>query len=551
MSKIKEYIGGIYLEVNEMLIKLIGGLGLFLYGMKIMGDGLENAAGDRLKGILEKVTSNKFVAVAVGTVVTMVIQSSSATTVMVVGFVNAGLMNLFQAAGVIMGANIGTTITAQLVSLNLTAVAPIFIGIGTALVIFSKGKKNREIGNVVLGFGVLFLGMQLMSDAMQPLKENEAFKNIMELMSDKWFIALAAGMLMTAIIQSSSATTGILIVLASQGKVTLAAAIPFIFGCNIGTCVTALLSSVGASKSARKAALIHVTFNVIGTILFIPLRNYLADIAQWINPGNTPDDIKRQIANIHTIFNVANTFIVIWFTKYMVEFVNKIIPGEDEREIMGTKYIDERVLQTPVIAVGQMVKETIRMANKAKENLQIAMEAFESNNENLINKVYENEKLINLLENEITDYLVKLSNTGLSEEQLAIVTSTFHVVNDIERIGDHAENIADLTTEKITRKLDFSEEAVENLGHMYKYTINCLQGTIESYEHHDMEKANSIISIEERIDALEKEYREAHIKRLNAGQCGAYCGAVYLDIISNLERIGDHATNIAETVINR
>lgn len=273
-------------------------------------------------------------------------------------------------------------------------------------------------------------------------------------------------------------------------------------------------------------------------------------IAEWINPGSTPYHIKRQIANIHTIFNVANTFILIWFIKYIVAFVNKLIPGEDKKEFMGTKHIDDRVLQTPVIAVGQMVKETIRMANKAKENLQIAMEAFESNDESLINKVYENEKLINLLENEITDYLVKLSNTNLSEEQLAIVTSTFHVVNDIERIGDHAENIADLTTEKITRKLEFSEEAIENLGHMYKYTINSLQESIESYEHLDLEKAKSIKAIEEKIDALEKEYRDAHIKRLNAGQCGAYCGAVFLDIISNLERIGDHAINIAETVIN-
>jgi phosphate:Na+ symporter len=551
VPKMKRYIGGINLEVTQMIIQLVGGLGLFLYGMKIMGDGLENAAGDRLKGILEKVTSNKFIAVAVGTVVTMIIQSSSATTVMVVGFVNAGLMNLFQATGIIMGANIGTTITAQLVSLNLTAVAPIFIGIGTALVMFSKGKKNREIGNIVLGFGILFLGMEIMGAAMEPLRENEGFKNIMRVMSDNWLIALGAGLLMTAVIQSSSATAGILIVLASQGEVTLSAAIPFIFGCNIGTCVTALLASVGASKSARKAALIHVTFNVIGTLIFIPLRHYLSDIAQWINPGNTPNDIRRQIANIHTIFNISNTFILIWFTKYLVTFVNKLIPGEDEKLFMGPKFIDDRVLQTPVIAVGQMVKETIRMANKARENLEIAMEAFETNNEELIKKVYDNEKLINILENEITDYLVKLSNTGLSEEQLAIVTTTFHVVNDLERIGDHAENIADLTTEKITRKLEISKEAAEDLVHMYKYTINSLQTSIESYEHHDMDKANSVAPIEERINTLEKEYREAHIRRLNAGQCGAYSGAVYLDIINNLERIGDHATNIAGSVLNR
>lgn len=532
-----------------MIIQLVGGLGLFLYGMKMMGDGLENAAGDRLKGILEKVTSNPFIGVLVGTVVTMVIQSSSATTVMVVGFVNAGLMNLFQATGVIMGANIGTTITAQLVSFKLTAVAPIFVGIGTAIVLFSKGRKNREIGNIVLGFGILFVGMEFMGDAMSPLKESEGFLQIMHVIEHSWILALGAGLLMTGVIQSSSATTGILIALAGTGAVPLEAAIPFIFGCNIGTCVTALLASIGASKSARKAALIHITFNVIGSLIFIPLRYYLADAARWINPGTDPESIKRQIANVHTIFNISNTFILFWFIKYLVAFANKVIPGQDEREHMGTKYIDDRVLETPVIAVGQMVKETIRMANKAKDNLEIAMKAFETNDENLIKKVYENEKLINLLEHEITNYLVKLSNTELSEEQLGIVTSTFHVVNDVERIGDHAENIADLTTEKIVKKLDFSKEALEDLKHMYNYTLNALQSSIESYENHDTKKADSVASIEERIDTLEKDYRASHIRRLNAGQCSAYCGAIFLDIISNFERIGDHATNIAESVL--
>ncbi|WP_139905836.1 Na/Pi cotransporter family protein [Clostridium thermarum] len=537
------------MDITKMIITLIGGLGLFLFGMKMMGDGLENAAGEKLKGILEKVTSNPIVAVLVGTVVTMIIQSSSATTVMVVGFVNAGLMNLMQAAGVIMGANIGTTITAQLVSLKLTDVAPIFIGAGTVIVLFSKGKKNREIGNIVLGFGILFLGMDLMGDSMAPLKESEGFKSMMNVISNSWILALGVGLLMTSIIQSSSATTGILIALAGTGAVPLSAAIPFVFGCNIGTCVTALLASIGTSKSARKAALIHVTFNLIGTIIFIPLRFQLAEIAQWINPGNTPGAITRQIANVHTIFNIVNTMILVWFIKYLVVFVNKLIPGEDEKEHLGTKYIDDRLLETPVIAVGQMVKETIRMANKAKENLEIAMKAFEGNDENLINKVYENEKLINILEHDITNYLVKLSNTELSEEQLKIVTSTFHVVNDVERIGDHAENIADLTTEKIVKKLNFSNEGLEDLRNMYKYTINALQASIESYENHDIKKAESVASIEERIDTLEKEYRAGHIRRLNAGLCSAYTGAIFLDLISNFERIGDHATNIAESVL--
>jgi phosphate:Na+ symporter len=537
------------LELNftSMIIGLIGGLGLFLFGMKMMGDGLENAAGDRLKSILEKVTSNRIMAVLVGTAVTAVVQSSSATTVMVVGFVNAGLMNLFQATGIIMGANIGTTVTAQLVAFKLDDAAPIFVGIGTAIVLFSKGKKNREIGNIILGFGILFMGMGIMGDAMSPLKKSEGFIQIIHTISGNWVLGLLTGLGMTAIIQSSSATTGIIIAMAGTGVVDMSVALPFIFGCNIGTTVTALLASIGTSKSAHKAAFIHLTFNLIGTLIFIPFMGTLRNIVESVSPG----DIPRQIANAHTIFNITNTIILLPFMNYLVLLVNKVISGEDERETMGVKYIDERLLETPVIAVGQMIKETIRMANKAKENLQISMEAFVNNDESLVEKVYENEKLINLLENEITNYLVKLSNTELSEEQLSIVTTTFHVVNDLERIGDHAENIADLASEKILKRLEYSKEASEELQHIYKYTINSLEIAIESYENSDVKRAESIINVEQRIDSLAKDLREAHIRRLNAGLCSATAGTIFMDIISNFERIGDHATNVAEVVLNK
>lgn len=533
--------------IISMLVQLFGGLGLFLYGMKMMGDGLENAAGDRLKGILEKVTSNPVIGILVGAAVTCVIQSSSATTVMVVGFVNAGLMNLFQATGIIMGANIGTTITAQLIAFKLTAVAPVFVGIGTLIVLFSKGKQNREIGHIVLGFGILFVGMEFMGDAMSPLKTSAEFKMLMSNVGKNWILGMLIGLGMTAIIQSSSATTGILVAMAGTGAIDMNIAIPYILGCNIGTCVTALLASIGTSKTARKSALIHLAFNVIGTILFIPLMTPLASIVEQVSPGN----VQRQIANAHTIFNIVNTSVLVWFIKYLVALVNKIIPGEDEKESMGVKYIDDRVLETPVIAVGQMMKEVIRMANKAKENLQISMEAFRNNDDALVQKVYENEKLINILDQEITTYLVKLSNTELSEEQIGIVTSTFHVVNDIERIGDHAENLADLTSEKITRRLEFSQEALDDLKHIFDYTLNALEVCIDSYESRNVKKAESIISIEERIDALEKDLREAHIKRLNTGTCNAFAGTIFLDIISNFERIGDHSTNIAESVVHR
>jgi phosphate:Na+ symporter len=540
---------GFFLDINitEMLIGLAGGLGLFLFGMKMMGDGLENAAGDRLKGIIEKVTSNPIIAILVGAAVTAVIQSSSATTVMVVGFVNAGLMNLFQATGIIMGANIGTTVTAQLVAFKLDEVAPIFVAVGTGIVMFSKGKKNREIGNIVLGFGILFMGMGIMGDAMSPLRKSPQFGQLMHTISGNWVLGLLLGLGMTAVIQSSSATTSILIASAGTGIIDLNVAIPFILGCNIGTCVTALLASIGTSKTAHKAAIIHLLFNIIGTVIFIPLRGPLSSIVQSL----APDNMTRQIAHAHTVFNITNTIILIPFIKYLVAIANKVIPGEDEREKMGVQYIDDRLLETPVIAVGQMIKETIRMADKAKENLEISMEAFRTNNDEMVKKVYENEKLINLLENEITSFLVKLSRTELSEEQLGIVTTTFHVVNDLERIGDHAENLADLTGEKILKRIEYSEDANEELQHIYSYTLNSLQIAVDSYATNDVKKAESIMAIEDRIDSLSRELRESHIKRLNAGQCSAATGTIFMDIISNFERIGDHAVNVAEVVLKR
>ena len=529
------------MQAINMFIGLFGGLGLFLYGMKMMGDGLENASGEKLKKIFERITSNPVKGVATGAIITAVIQSSSATTVMIVGFVNAGLMNLYQAAAVIMGANIGTTVTAQLIAFKLDTIIPVFLGIGSLTILLSKGKKGREIGNIVLGFGILFLGMELMKNTMSPLAESPAFATLIMKLEGNTILGILTGAFMTAVIQSSSASTGAL---------PLAVAVPILFGNNIGTCITALLSSIGTSKTAKKAALIHLFFNIFGTLIFIPLINPLISVVQQLSPGGT-SEIKRQIANAHTIFNITNTIIMIPFIKYLVLLVNKLIPGEDEVETMGVKYIDERLLETPVIAVGQTTKEVVRMANLAKDNVQLAMMCFLNNDEKGIKTVYENEKLINLLEDEITSYLVKLSTTELSEHQTNIVTSMFHVVNDIERIGDHAENLADLTSEKIQKKLDFSIEAKDELQGMYKYIVNALEISIESFENHDIRKAESIMGIEDRIDSLEKELRASHIKRLNNGVCGATVGAVFLDIISNFERIGDHATNIAEVVINK
>ena len=534
----------------NMFIGLFGGLGLFLYGMKMMGDGLANTSGEKLKKIFEKITSNPIKGVATGAAITAVIQSSSATTVMVVGFVNAGLMNLYQAAAVIMGANIGTTVTAQLIAFKLDNIIPIFLGVGSLTIIFSKGKKGREIGNIILGLGILFLGMELMKDTMSPLAESPAFATLIMKLEGNTLLGVLTGAMMTAVIQSSSASTGILVALASTGALPLAVAVPILFGNNIGTCITALLSSIGTSRTAKKAALIHLFFNIFGTIIFIPLINPLIHLVQSISPGGTVD-IKRQIANAHTIFNISNTIIMVPFIKYLVLLVNKLIPGEDEVLTMGVKYIDDRLLETPVIAVGQTTKEVVRMANLAKANVQLAMECFVNSSESDIQTVYENEKLINLLEDEITSYLVKLSSTQLSEYQTKIVTSMFNVVNDIERIGDHAENLADITSEKIQKNLEFSKEALQEIDGMYKYIVHAMEISIESFENSDIIKAESIMAIENRIDSLEKELRLSHIRRLNNRVCSATVGTMFLDMISNFERIGDHATNIAEVVIHK
>ncbi|MCY6371522.1 Na/Pi cotransporter family protein [Clostridium ganghwense] len=535
------------MSLMNIIIGLLGGLGLFLYGMKLMGEGLENVAGDKMKVFFEKITSNPAKGILTGAIVTAVIQSSSATTVMVVGFVNAGLMNLYQAAGVIMGANIGTTITTQIISFKMDGIIPIFIALGAAMLMFSKKEKVKEVGHIILGFGILFLGMELMKETMAPLAESDFFGNMIVSLQGNIFLSILVGVIMTAVIQSSSASTGILVALSGTGALPIEVAVPILFGNNIGTCVTALLSSVGTQKTAKKAAFIHLFFNVIGTVVFIPLIPILKDIVVRMNPSN----ITRQIANAHTIFNIANTIVMIPFMNYLVLLVNKIIPGEDETEKFGTKYIDERLLETPIIASGQAIQEIIRMARKAKENLIIAMKAFETNNQELNKKVYENEKLINLLEHEITTFLVKLSNADIAEEKKNMILSMFNIVNDIERVGDHCKNIADLTNEKIQKKLTFSDEGMKELRHMYEYTIDAVTTSIASFKENDMMKAQSTLVIEENIDRLEKEYREAHIRRLNKEACSAREGAIYLDLISNFERIGDHSTNIAQSVINR
>ena len=529
----------------QMLIQLIGGLGLFLYGMKLMGDGLENATGDKLKSILEKVTGNKFIGVLVGATVTAIIQSSSATTVMVVSFVNAGIMSLVQAVGVIMGANIGTTITAQMVSLDLDAIAPLFAGVGAIAMLVCSKKKIKDIFSIILGFGILFMGMNLMSSSMEPLRESQLFMDIIIVIGDNKLLGVFTGLIMTAIIQSSSATTGILVALATTGSINIEAALPIILGCNIGTCVTALLASVGANRTAKKASLIHLFFNIIGVIIFLPFMDLLIDLIQKISPL----DVKRQVANAHTIFNVAITIILLPLSNYLVLLVNKIMPGDDEIEKEGAIYLDKNLLDTPVVAVNQVFKETIRMGTLAKNNLELSMRTFLYDEENFIDEVYKNEKTINILEKEITDYLVCLSSYDIPEHDSKILSATYHVINDFERIGDHAENIIELASEKINGKVVIANDAKDELLLMYSETLNAVKIALDSYSKKDVNIAIKIKDIEEKIDNYEATLRENNITRLNERKCNANASTIFLDLVSNLERIGDHANNIAQAVV--
>ncbi|MFZ5969807.1 MAG: Na/Pi cotransporter family protein [Bacillota bacterium] len=535
----------------EMVFQIMGGLGLFLYGMTVMGDGLEKSAGEKMKRIIEVLTNNRIMAVGVGAFVTMIIQSSSATTVMVVGFVNAGIMNLIQATGVIMGANIGTTVTAQIASLDLNEIAPIIVGIAVAVRIFSNNRKTRNFAEIFIGFGILFIGMDFMKEAVKPLRNYEGFIKMLLRFGTGDFkdsiFAILTGFLFTAIVQSSSATTGILIALASEGLLPIEASLPIVFGTNIGTCVTALISSIGANRTAKRAAIIHLLFNVIGTIIFIVCFNY---ITIYLVKTLDPDNAARQLANAHTFFNLVNTLLLLPFATLLVKLANKIIPiKEDEgSETLGVKYLDNRILGTPSIAVSQVIKETLNMGQITLDNFKRSMEAFFKKDEKKIEDVFRYEKIINRMEQEITNYLVKLSNTTLSNEHREIVNGLFHTINDIERVGDHSENIAELAADAIDNGLHFSQYAIVELEEMMKKVIVSYEQALYAMKSGNISAAKKVLEREGEIDSIEKQLRASHIERLNNQQCSPQSGIVFLDIISNLERIGDHAENIANAV---
>lgn len=531
----------------EIAIGILGGLGLFLYGMNLMAEGLQKAAGDKLKKIIEKLTSNVVMGVIVGSVVTAIIQSSSAATVMVVGFVNAGIMTLAQAIGVIMGANIGTTVTAQIVSFKLEDFAPLALGIGIIFYLFSRKQKTKEFALILLGFGMLFTGMEFMKDAVKPLSEFQGFRDALVYFGEHQLLGILAGFLITGIVQSSSASMGMLIALASEGLIPLSAALPILYGDNIGTCVTSLISSIGASRNAKRSAIMHLTFNVLGTIIFMLILNIpITKFVTYLDPNDT----ARQIANAHTMFNVVNVIILLPFSKYIVKFVTKIMPitEEESEATIGTKYLDERILQTPSIALGNTVKEVIRMGDKANKALENSMNSLMKKSKTDIEKTVKYEETVNVLQKEILNYLLQLSKSPLSDEERSKVDLLFNTVNDIERVSDHAENISELSRIAIEKDLSFSDKAIEEMKNIYDKVSRNFIESLKCLEENNKEMTSEIYKREDEVDALEKKYKKSHIERLNNGECTIDSGVLFLDLLTNLERVSDHSCNIANQV---
>ena len=532
----------------DIAIGIMGGLGLFLYGMNLMGDGLQKSAGSKLKRIIELLTSNVIMGVLVGMVVTMVIQSSSATTVMVVGFVNAGIMSLTQAICVIMGANIGTTITAQLVSLDVDFLAPVALGIGIVIYMFSNKPKHKNIAEILIGFGILFTGMDFMKEAVKPLAGYQGFTDMLLSFGHHPILGVLMGFAITAIVQSSSASMGMLIALASQGLIPITAALPILYGENIGTCVTSLISSIGASRNARRAAIMHLTFNVLGSMIFMfILSKPIVAIVTAIDPT----DAARQIANAHTLFNILNVIVLLPFNKLIVKLALKLVPetkGEQDDDKV-VKYIDDRMIETPSIALANIVKETLRMGEKSKESLNAAMDGIVDKSKEKIELSFKREKLINELQKSILNYLLKLSKASLNEDSRETVDALFNTVNDIERIGDHAENIAELAKDIVDLEISFSDVGIGELKDMYNKVVSTYTYALEAMRTSNVELACKVIKMEEQVDMMEKSCRANHMNRLNSSSCSIESGVIYLDIISNLERVSDHAVNIAQQVI--
>ena len=542
------------MDYVSIILPFIGGLGMFIYGMQIMAQGLENAAGSKMKSLLEVLTKNKFFGVLLGAFITAVIQSSSATTVMVVGFVNAGIMNLTQAMGVIMGANIGTTVTGWLVSsvewakaLSPANIAPVAVMIGVIVMLTGKRRSTKDISSIIVGFGILFIGITTMSDAVEPLQQSEAFCNLFVTLGHSPFLGIVAGALVTAVIQSSSASVGILQSLAAAGLVPFNAAVYIIMGQNIGTCVTAIMSSIGAKKTAKTAAVMHLLFNIIGTIIFSVVAIVFFKV---INPGFGEGLITQtEISTVHTIFNIGTTILLCPVSDWIIKLAKKLEREDSDDVDEGQVLLDDRMLETPSIALQSTVSEMVRMGHVVRGTMDRTRDVLITKKREEIEKIREEETIADGLCKGITEYAIKLNTLSINEKEHQEVASILQIVSDIERVSDYCENISEFAENLKDQKASFSEIAREEIQQMEDVCIDCFRYAIEALEERSKEKAMKVIEKESQADELEIALRTAHMKRLARNECSTESGIVFLDALVCLERISDHARNIAEEIL--
>ncbi len=536
------------MELTDFL-GLLGGLALFLYGMQMMSDGLEDAAGNRMKQILEKLTSNRFLGVLVGAGITAVIQSSSATTVMVVGFVNSGMMKLQQAVWIIMGANIGTTITGQLIALDVGMMAPLFAFLGVAMIVFLKMPKARHIGKILAGLGVLFIGMDMMGAAMKPLQESEGFVNLMTQFSNP-FLGILAGALFTAVIQSSSASVGILQTLAVSGLIGFDSAVFVLFGQNIGTCITAVLASIGTNRSAKRTTIIHLMFNIIGTVIFTTLCLTLP-VTDWVG-GLTPNNPAAQIANMHTIFNILTSLLLLPFGTYLAKFAEKILPDKEEKEENVIVALNKEFrngnakLGFSAVHMDVLRQEIEHMIVLARDNVKLCYQAVLDSDLEKLKKAEEAEERIDALNKEISQYISKILVNNRSDENIAAIEEYFLITGNAERIGDHALNIGGYAEVIKKKSITFSDEARKELMNMQKITQDAIDYVLHKEE--DTAKwLSRIAAMEQKIDDMRSTYREEHLQRMREGKCSEEACVLYSELLTDFERVGDHVLNIGQS----
>jgi len=523
----------------KAVLSLYGGLGLFIFGMQLLSEAMQRAAGDKLRLMLERLTGTLPKGILMGAAVTALVQSSSATTVITVGLVNAGLLNLMQAVGVIFGANIGTTITAQLVAFKLTDLALPAIGIGLTLQMFARKSQVKRYGEILIGLGLIFLGMKVMAEYLSPMIQEPWAQGLITTFSTKPLVGVLVGAALTALVQSSSATTGLVIALATDGSLDLVAAVPLVLGANIGTCITALLASVGSSLMARRAAVVHLLFNTVGVLFILPFLALFDSFVMHL--GN---DVPRQIANAHTVFNLSVGIILIPLARWLAHLATLLVPGKVDVFTPGPRFIDSRFLSTPTLAISQARKEAYRMGRYVLDSLRMVFEGVMRSDAQVNDDMISNEQVINGLERAITDYLAALSVRELSASDSRRVANLLLAVKDLERVGDHAESLSRLAAERAEDEVAFSERADAELRAMFDVVEQAMEGALHVMETGREDPGLLVHGLENELDVMEQYLRESHIKRLGDRTCTPAAGIIFLDIASHFERIGDHAANI-------